>query len=319
MSRAKGFKCSEETKKRMRENHADLSGKNHPNYGKRLSDKTKEKISDSKKGKKNPNYGKSPSTETRNKISESLKKNKYKRPSQKGRIVSEETREKLRIANKGKKLSEEHKKKLSESHKGKVPWNKNKKVGPLSEEHREKLSIIAKERNFGEWLRGVKFSEERKKRMSESALKRKEVNGYVNSPETRKKISIANKGREFSEESKKKMSDSHIGQIAGDKNPNWKNGITPENTKIRNSLETISWRKAVFKRDNYICQKTKVCGGYLHAHHLKSFAEYPELRFDIDNGITLSKKAHNEFHKKYGFKNNTREQLEEFLQTQMKK
>jgi len=33
----------------------------------------------------------------------------------------------------------------------------------------------------------------------------------------------------------------------------------------------------------------------------------------IDNGITLSEKAHREFHKKYGIKNNTNEQLEEFL------
>ena len=31
------------------------------------------------------------------------------------------------------------------------------------------------------------------------------------------------------------------------------------------------------------------------------------------NGITLNDKAHKEFHKKYGNKNNTKEQLEEFL------
>ena len=32
-----------------------------------------------------------------------------------------------------------------------------------------------------------------------------------------------------------------------------------------------------------------------------------------DNGITLSKKAHKEFHAKYGKTNNTKEQLQEFL------
>jgi len=51
----------------------------------------------------------------------------------------------------------------------------------------------------------------------------------------------------------------------------------------------------------------------LVAHHIQNFAQFPELRFAIDNGITLSKQAHNEFHKRYGRKNNNREQLDEFL------
>ena len=40
-----------------------------------------------------------------------------------------------------------------------------------------------------------------------------------------------------------------------------------------------------------------------------------QKRTAIENGITLSLKAHREFHKKYGFRNNTKEQLEEFLNT----
>jgi 5-methylcytosine-specific restriction endonuclease McrA len=101
--------------------------------------------------------------------------------------------------------------------------------------------------------------------------------------------------------------------LKGKKPWNWK-GLTPENKRIRNSIDYRLWRKSCFIRDNYICQKTGISGGYLVAHHINNFAEFPELRFAIDNGITLSLKAHKEFHKKYGMKNNTKEQLEEFLQ-----
>ena len=79
---------------------------------------------------------------------------------------------------------------------------------------------------------------------------------------------------------------------------NWKGGISSENHIIRNSDEARKWRKEVFERDKYICQNCKKIGGILHAHHIKSFSEYKELRFDINNGITLCKVCHNNEHKK---------------------
>jgi len=96
---------------------------------------------------------------------------------------------------------------------------------------------------------------------------------------------------------------------------NWQGGISPERNKIRRSLEYKLWQDSVFSRDGHICQK---CGenriSKLVAHHIQNFSQHPELRFAIDNGITFCrKKCHKEFHRKYGKKNNTREQLEEFL------
>ena len=100
--------------------------------------------------------------------------------------------------------------------------------------------------------------------------------------------------------------------ISGKNNYNWKNGITPENDKIRHSIEMRLWREAVFARDNWTCQKCNKIGGKLQAHHIFNFAEHSDIRFAIDNGITLCKKCHIEFHKKYGKKNNTIGQLVEF-------
>lgn len=81
--------------------------------------------------------------------------------------------------------------------------------------------------------------------------------------------------------------------LSGENNPNWKGGITPENMKIRHSDEYKLWRTAVFQRDKFQCQ---MCGGTksgsLHANHIKRFCDYPDLRFEINNGITLCNYCH---------------------------
>lgn len=113
-------------------------------------------------------------------------------------------------------------------------------------------------------------------------------------------------------EYRKRMIEKHMGQNMGELNGFWKGGITPEVRKIRASISYKLWRKSIFLRDNFTCQKYGTRGGRLIAHHINNFADFPELRLAIDNGITLSEKAHKEFHKIYG-NNNTKEQLEEFL------
>lgn len=59
----KGLKRSEETRKKMSENHADISGENNPNYGKQFSKETRKKMSEAR-------IGKHPSEETKKKLSE---------------------------------------------------------------------------------------------------------------------------------------------------------------------------------------------------------------------------------------------------------
>lgn len=81
----------------------------------------------------------------------------------------------------------------------------------------------------------------------------------------------------------------------------------------RRGVAVTKWRKSVYMRDNYTCQKCWEKGGRLHAHHILNFKTNEELRTELYNGITLCEKDHKAFHKTYGLKNNTREQLIEFL------
>jgi predicted transcriptional regulator len=88
--------------------------------------------------------------------------------------------------------------------------------------------------------------------------------------------------------------------------------ITSENRIARCRIEYYNWRKKCLKRDNFTCQVCGKHGGKLHIHHLNNFSEFKELRYKLSNGITLCKNCHEEFHKIFGVKNNTKEQIEDF-------
>ena len=242
-----------------------------------------------------PKKGYKQTKEHREKISESQKgeKNFWF-----GKHCSEETKEKISKANKGKKRSEETKKKMREAQKG--------------------------EMNF--WF-GKHHSKEHKEKVSKALLGRiSGMKGKHHSEEAREKIGLGNKGKIVSEEAKEKMSKSKKGKKQwwhsstefkkgnkGNKCFAWKGGKSDESQLVRGSIELKNWRKAVFVKDNWTCQKTGIRGKTLNAHHIKNFSEFPTLRFDITNGTSLLKEVHEEFHKKYGKMNNTKEQLREFL------
>jgi hypothetical protein len=82
--------------------------------------------------------------------------------------------------------------------------------------------------------------------------------------------------------------------------PNWREGKTPLFYAIRQSVEYKEWRMAVYKRDYWTCRLCKIKQKHPVAHHIKSFREYPELRFDVNNGMTLCRSCHKKVHKEIG-------------------
>jgi len=85
----------------------------------------------------------------------------------------------------------------------------------------------------------------------------------------------------------------------------------------RSTQEYHQWIQESLERDNYTCQ---CCGSTenLEVHHILNYAQYKDLRTDLENSITLCQCCHSpiigdSFHNTYGTRNNTREQLNEYL------
>lgn len=117
---------SEETRRKRSE---DFKGEKNPNYGKHPSEETRKKMSEAKLGKPGNRLGSHPSEETKRKISNSLKKENN--PNY-GKQFSEETRKKMSESRRGKKISEETREKLriAWTKKERFPGRSRKVVGP---------------------------------------------------------------------------------------------------------------------------------------------------------------------------------------------
>lgn len=76
---------------------------------------------------------------------------------------------------------------------------------------------------------------------------------------------------------------------SGENSYNWKGGLTQERRNNKYKL----WRKKVFERDSYTCLICGKVGGHLNAHHIKNWVSHTELRYVIDNGMTMCQDCHN--------------------------
>lgn len=61
----------------------------------------------------------------------------------------------------------------------------------------------------------------------------------------------------------------------------------------RNDSAYKEWRKSVRDRDDWKCKmRNDQCDGKVVAHHILPWAKFPELRYQINNGITLCRFHH---------------------------
>lgn len=146
-----------------------------------------------------------------------------------------------------------------------IPWNKGKH-GIISKDTRIKMSLKAKERwsergpsSF--WKDGI------------SPFKLKPGHATPHSKETKQKISISRKGKLF-----------------GRDNPAW----IEDRSKLKVGKDRAYdnayryWMISVKRRDNHKCKIANPdCKGRLEAHHILSWRDHPELRYQTNNGITL--------------------------------
>lgn len=113
--------------------------------------------------------------------------------------------------------------------------------------------------------------------------------GCIRSRKSIEKMRETKIGHFVSMETKEKQKEAKLGI----KNPRWIEDRTILERNKRNDPEYKQWVRKVKKRDNNVCKlKDKNCFGYNIVHHIKSWSEYPELRYKVNNGITLCQAHH---------------------------
>ena len=111
-----------------------------------------------------------------------------------------------------------------------------------------------------------------------------------------KKISEVKKGHSVSEETRKKISENLMGRFKGEESPNWikdRTIIKGRHQRSYHDNDYKIWRAEVYKRDNWKCKiADENCKGKIEAHHILDWENYKELRYKVNNGITLCHAHH---------------------------
>lgn len=141
-------------------------------------------------------------------------------------------------------------------------------------------------RNIG--LLNKVVSLETRKKMSDSHKKEKHnqwKGGFPNCKDCGKKLAVRKSKLGVCGQCKGKY-------FRGENNPSWKGGNIIKKNE-RNDPSYHRWRQSVYYRDNFKCKiENKDCNGRIEAHHILGWSSHPELRYQINNGITLCQTHH---------------------------
>lgn len=117
---------------------------------------------------------------------------------------------------------------------------------------------------------GKKRAIETIKKMRERMIGNQNCLGKKHTPERTEKIREANSGKN---------------------NYRWiedRTKVIGRNNRDFSDPEYKQWRKNICNRDNWKCKiNNSNCNGRLEVHHILGWKKYPELRYNINNGITL--------------------------------
>ena len=139
-----------------------------------------------------------------------------------------------------------------------------------SEDAKEKIAKASKGRSFTGW----KQSEKAKERLRELAKNNPNLKKFE------KEHTPWNKGKIWE-------------QMRGENHPQWIKDRTQlkrdeDTIKDRRSSAYAGWRLQVWTRDGFKCRIENIdCNGRIEAHHILGWTKYVELRYEINNGITL--------------------------------
>jgi len=158
-------------------------------------------------------------------------------------------------------------------HKPNQGFQKGVKKPPFSEEHIRKLREARKRQGSNVWNKGKKGLQKHTQEWKDNAKERMKGNQF------RKGYTAWNKG------------------LQKEKNPLWIEDRsllkTYSGSEERRSPKYQNWRHQCIKRDRHICRiNNKDCEGKVVVHHILGWADYPELRYNINNGITLCQAHH---------------------------